>query len=48
MGMDLDYLVIRQSLDKLEKIVRDKPHGKREKIADDIVAFVEEIKKKYK
>jgi hypothetical protein len=48
MGLDVDYVAASNSIEELEEILRDTPHGKREKIADDIIEFVEKLKKKYK
>lgn len=48
MGMDVDYLVAIDSIKELEQILKKCEHGKREKIADEIVDFVEKIKKKWK
>jgi len=47
MGMDVDMIVGRQAIERLEKLLLDQPHGEREDIADDIIEFVEKMKKKY-
>ena len=47
MGMDVDAIVANQAIDKLKKLVSDQPHGEREEIADEIIEFVEQLKKKY-
>ena len=41
MGMDLDYIAAKQTLEQMEKLLANQPHGKREKIADDIEIFVD-------
>ena len=46
--MDLDYIAAKQALEQMEKLLMDQPHGEREKIADDIELFAEELEKKYK
>lgn len=46
MGMDVDYLAARQAIDKLEKMLSDTPHGKRENIADEIIEFVDNLEKR--
>lgn len=43
MGMDLDYLIAKQAIEKLEKKLSDTPHGKREKIAAEIILAVDKI-----
>jgi hypothetical protein len=48
MGLDIDYLAAKQAIDELEKILSDTPHGKREKIADEIIEFVDKLKEKRK
>ena len=47
MGLDVDYVFIKEALKDIEKVVSDIKHGERDKIADDIIEFAEEIKKKY-
>ena len=47
MGMDVDNIVARDYLGKIEKILFDMPHGEREEICDDIIEFYEQMKKKY-
>lgn len=47
MGMDIDYLFGKQAIEEIEKILSDEEHGKREKIADDIIKFADKMKKKY-
>ncbi len=46
--MDIDYIAAKQAIEELETILRDTPHGKREAIADDIIAAVKKIKTKHK
>ena len=48
MGMDLDYLFAKDSIDELEKMLSDTPHGERKEIADAIIKLVEKFKKKWK
>lgn len=45
--MDVDYIVGKQTIEELEKFFNDQEHGEREKIADDIIEFVEKMKVKY-
>lgn len=47
MPLDVDYVVAMNALGELEHILGRIPHGKRESIADDYIAFVELIKDKY-
>ncbi len=47
MGMDVDYIVAKEAIEELEELLSDQPHGKREKIADEIIDFVENMKKKW-
>ena len=46
--MDLDYLAAKDSIEELEKMLTDTPHGEREEIADAIIELVEKFKKKWK
>ena len=47
MGMDVDYVVAKDEIKKLEKIVFDLNHGERESICDDIIEFVKLMEEKY-
>lgn len=47
MPMDVDYIAAKQSIDELKKLLSDTPHGEREEIADEIIEFVENMKKKW-
>jgi hypothetical protein len=47
MGLDVDYVAGKQAIEELEELLSTKGHGKREKIADDIIEFVEKMKIKY-
>ncbi|MFA5366533.1 MAG: hypothetical protein WC333_01225 [Dehalococcoidia bacterium] len=47
MGLDVDYVAACQAIEKLERLLSNQPHGKREKIADDIIDFVKKMKQKY-
>ena len=47
MALDVDYIAAKQAIEKPEKILSDQPHGKREKIADEIIEFVEMMKIKW-
>jgi len=47
MGIDVDYLAAKQAIDELTEMLSNTPHGKREKLADDIIEAVEKIKEKY-
>lgn len=46
-AMDVDYLAAKHAIDELVEILSDQQHGEREEIADEIILFVEDIKKKY-
>ncbi|KKL89708.1 hypothetical protein LCGC14_1912020, partial [marine sediment metagenome] len=35
------------ALEQMERLLRDQPHGKRKKIADEIEQFADELEKKY-
>ena len=48
MGMDIDYIAGKQAIEKLDDFFGDLQHGKRGKVADDIIKMVDEIIKKYK
>ena len=48
MGLDVDYIAAKQSIEKLEEKLSDIQHGERESIADDIILAVDKILKKYK
>ena len=47
MPLDLDYMVASQAIDELEDLLRDQEHGKRGKLSDEIIVFVDSMKKKY-
>ena len=47
MAMDIDYVVAKEALEKLDEILSSMPHGEREMIADDYLEFLDKIKKKY-
>ena len=47
MGMDVDYVVANQNIEKLEKLLSSQPHGEREAICDDIIEFVTKMEEKY-
>jgi len=45
--MDVDYVVAKEHIDKLERLLANQPHGERDEIADDIIDFVEKMEAKY-
>ena len=45
--MDIDYIAAAQVLDRLTRLLANTPHGQREDIADDIIAFVKSMEEKY-
>ena len=45
--MDVDYIAAKQSIEELERLLMDQPHGQREEIADDIIEAVEKLQKKW-
>jgi hypothetical protein len=47
MGMDVDYVTAKQSIDELLDVLGRLEHGKREEIADDIIEFVDKMKEKH-
>jgi hypothetical protein len=46
MPMDIDYIVAKESIDELHKLLLDTPHGEREEISDELIVFVEKMKEK--
>ena len=48
MGMDVDYLAGKRAIDELETLFNDQEHGKRGRLADEIIEFVEKMKMKWK
>jgi hypothetical protein len=44
MGMDIDYMVAKQAIEELEKLLSNQKHGERGEIADEIINFVETMK----
>lgn len=47
MGMDVDYLAGKDAIEELENLLSDQEHGERCEIADEIIDFVEKMKKKW-
>lgn len=47
MPMDIDYIAAKDAIDELSKLLFNMPHGEREEIADEIIEFVEKMKKKW-
>ena len=47
MGLDVDFIVAKDSLKVIDGVLFDMEHDERQEIADDIIKFAEEIKKKY-
>ena len=47
MPMDVDYIVASDAIKELDALLCGIEHGEREAIADDICAFVEQMKQKY-
>ena len=47
MGLDVDYLAGKQSIEELQKLLSGQQHGEREEIVDEIIEFVEKMKLKY-
>jgi len=47
MGMDLDAVFSKTALDNIREMISKTPHGEREKIADDIIAFEKMLCEKY-
>lgn len=48
MGLDVDAIAAKDAIEKIEKVVSNLPHGKRKGIANEIIEFAEELKRKYK
>jgi len=48
MGLDVDFIVAKDSIEELKVLLSAQPHGKREKIADEIIDFVEKMQEKWK
>lgn len=47
MPLDVDYVAGNQAIEVLKELLSQQPHGEREDIADEICAFVAEMKQKY-
>lgn len=47
MGMDIDAVVANKSIEELRNLLLSMEHGRREKIADDIIEFTDKMKIKY-
>ena len=47
MGMDIDYIAANRAIEDLIRLLAKQSHGEREKIADDIIEFVEKMETKY-
>jgi len=47
MGIDVDYIAAKQAIETLKELLNHQGHGKREKIADDIIEFTEKMKIKW-
>lgn len=47
MGLDVDFIAAKESIGELEELLLAMPHGERETIADEIIDFVEKMKKKW-
>lgn len=45
--MDVDYIAAKEAIDELDELLSDMPHGERQEIADEIIEFVENMKKKW-
>ncbi len=47
MGMDVDFIAAKEAIEELEKLLMDQEHGEREELADEIIEFVENVRKRY-
>jgi hypothetical protein len=47
MGMDVDYIAGKQAIEELEELFSDRPHGKCEEFADEIIEFVDKMRVKW-
>jgi hypothetical protein len=47
MPMDIDYIAANAAINNLQKLLSNQEHGEREEIADEIIDFVDKMKKKY-
>jgi len=47
MPIDVDYIVAKSHIDKLQELLSNVPHGEREGIADEIIEFVENMERKW-
>ena len=47
MGMDVDYLVAKDAVELIDKLLSDWEHGERQEIADEIIEFSEKLEKKF-
>ena len=48
MGLDVDFIVAKDSLKEIDGVLFDMEHGERQEIADEIIKFADGIKKKYR
>lgn len=47
MPLDVDYIVATTVLKELDEILNSVPHGERQKIADDYIEFLDQMREKY-
>ncbi len=47
MPLDIDVVVAKQYIEKLEKILGKQPHMGRKEICDDIIKFANKMEEKY-
>jgi len=47
MPLDIDYIAGVKAIDELKELLSQQPHGERDEIADEICAFVEEMKQRF-
>lgn len=47
MPMDVDYIAAKDAIDELDELLSNMLHGEREGIANEIIEFVENMKRKW-
>lgn len=47
MGLDMDWIAVKSSFDRLKELVQGIQHGERAEIADDICDFEQKMQEKY-
>ena len=48
MPLDVDFVIANDAINVLKKLLSDLPHGEREGISEDLMAFTKEMCEKWK